>query len=173
MMEPDASRVEIVEATQRIAKPRSSDRAKTESAFLFRVGSEWYGIATSACERVVDETRTHTVPHRRGGILLGLGSVAGDLLPVISLPALLGLDGADNTDVGRRTMLFVSKQTRYAVPVSEVYGVYRFHADERQPVPATLASATSYAVGMVAWDGHMVGILDARRLFDGIARGIA
>jgi chemotaxis-related protein WspD len=163
----------VREATERVAAPRGLERARSESAFLFRIGSEWFALPTRVCERVVEESRTQSIPHRRGGVLLGIGSVAGDLMPVVSLSALLGVEQAGGADGARRTLLFTWKQARFALPVSEVYGVHRFHPDERQPTPATLPDSTAYTTAMLSWSDRMVGILDPERLHAGIARGIA
>ncbi len=153
--------------------PRSSERTRTESAFVFRVGVEWYSLPTRVCERVIDESKTHSVPHRRGGVLIGLGSISGDLIAVISLPSLLGLDAVSTADEGRRTLLFSWKQSRFALPVSEVYGVYRFHPDDRLAIPATLPGMSAYTTAMLEWNGRMVGSLDPERLHAGIVKGIA
>jgi chemotaxis-related protein WspD len=170
-IDPEALR----EATERIAAPLASDRAKTESAFIFRVGSEWFALPTSACDSVIDSCAVHSVPHRSSGVLKGIGNVAGDIVLVISLPALLGItDGASiETTDSSRMLLFTWKQAHFALPVSAVSGVQRFHPDERASAPSTLAGSRAYTTSLLSWEGHTVGWLDPDRLYDGIVKSVA
>lgn len=165
----------VREATERVAAPLASDRAKTESAFIFRIGAEWFALPTSACDSVIDPCAVHTVPHRSGGILKGIGNVAGDIVLVISLPALLGI--AETAPAGAtensRMLLFTWRHAHFALPVSEVSGVQRFHPDERIAAPSTLSGANAFTTSLLSWDNHMVGWLEPDRLYDGIVKGVA
>ncbi|MEO5510097.1 MAG: chemotaxis protein CheW [Longimicrobiales bacterium] len=163
------------EATERVAAPIASDRAKTESAFIFRVGAEWFALPTSACDSVIDPCSVHSVPHRSGGLLLGIGNVAGDIVLVISLPALLGIGsvGPPDTSDSNRMLLFTWKRSPFALPVNEVAGVERFHPDDLVPAPNTLAGATAFTTSLLSWNGRMVGWLEPDRLYRGIVKGVA
>lgn len=163
------------EATERVAAPLASDRAKTESAFIFRVGAEWFALPTSACDSVIDPCSVHSVPHRSGGVLIGIGNVAGDIVLVISLPALLGIGtaGPPGTSDTNRMLLFTWKRSPFALPVNEVAGVERFHSDDRVPAPSTLSGANAFTTSLLAWNDRMVGWLEPDRLYDGIVKGVA
>lgn len=164
---------ELRELTERIAEPLQSGRAETESAFIFRVHNEWFAMPTRACERAVDRCIVHSVPHRRGSVLLGIGSVEGDLLPVISLAVLLAVRGAGVADVSGRVLLMSWKLRRFAVPVDEVHGVHRYSPDDLLPLPATLTGDVAFTVGLLAWRNRSVGVLDPGRVLEGVLRGVA
>lgn len=60
-----------------------------------------------------------------------------------------------------------------AFPVDEVEGMLRFPASALLPVPSTLTHATAlHARGVLAWRETTIGLLDADRLFDSIARSL-
>jgi chemotaxis-related protein WspD len=113
------------------------------------------------------------VPHRRGGVLLGIGSVEGDLLPVVSLAALLHPRGTAGVTTSERILLINWKQRRFAAPVEDVHGVFRYHPEELLPPPATLAAGSAFVSGLLPWRNHSVGLLNPTRLFDGLVRGVA
>lgn len=163
---------ELRELTERIAAPLENGRAETESAFIFRAGSEWFAMPTRACERAIEKCIVHSVPHRRGGVLLGLGSVEGDLLPVVSLGVLLAARGDVSNTTGR-VLLISWKQRRFAAPVDDVYGVHRYGPDDLLPLPATLAGNAAFTVGLLAWRNHHVGVLDPGRVLEGVLRGVS
>lgn len=162
----------IRESTERIAAPLTKERVGTESAFIFRAFTEWFALPTAVCERVIDQCPVHSVPHRRNGVLLGIGTVFGDLLPVVSLARLFDLP-ATGDSVGTRVVVFASNAARFVIPVSEVFGVQRFHPEDLVPPPSTLLATAAYTRGLLAWDGHMVGCLDPERLATGLKRSIA
>lgn len=165
--------IELRELTDRIAAPLQSGRAETESAFIFRVHNEWFAMPTRACERTVDKCIVHSVPHRRGGVLLGIGSVEGDLLPVISLAVLLAVRGTGVADGTGRVLLMSWKQRRFAAPVDEIHGVHRYHPDDLLPLPATLSGDAAFTVGLLSWHNRNVGVLDPGRVLEGVLRGVA
>jgi len=159
------------EWTRRIAAPRAEERSTPESAFLFRVGGEWLALPTATCERVVDACVVHTLPHRRGEVLLGIGSIRGDLILTVSLAALLGIPREPAPAKGR-TLVLDAAGARFAAPVDEVHGIHRYHPDERAPLPGTLAAEQSFTTHLLPWGGRMVGLLDAARLFEALERSV-
>ena len=60
---------------------------------LFRVGAEQYGLEIETLQEVADDPQLHAVP-QGGPFLLGAINLHGRVLPVIDLPALLGMAGA-------------------------------------------------------------------------------
>lgn len=161
------------ESTQRVAAPRAQERPGTESVFLFRLGQEWLALPTAAFERVVATTAVHPVPHRRGGILLGIGSVAGDLLPIASLASLLEINADPSPAATARIVVLHWKRQRLALPVDEAYGVYRFHPDELQRPPGTLHTATAFTAAVLPWRGYVVAYLHIERVVQRLVEGIA
>lgn len=57
--------------------------------------------------------------------------------------------------------------------VDEVEGVLRFAASALLPAPTTLAhAATMHTRGLLAWRDTTLGLLDADRVFDSLARSL-
>jgi chemotaxis-related protein WspD len=60
---------------------------------------------------------------------------------------------------------------RLAFPVDEVEQVYRCSREGLQPLPATVArSPSSFTIGLLPWEGKMIGRLDERHLFEAFDR---
>ena len=118
----------------------------------------------------------HSLPHRRGGIVLGLVNVRGVLRACVSLARVLGLD--DEPDAGaadtRRLLVARERGEPVAFPVDEVHGTHRYAPHELQPRPATVAlAAASFTRAVLPWRGGFVGLLDEQALFHTIDRSLA
>lgn len=157
---------------KRIATP-----AKT-SAVIFRIGSEWLSLPTHAFQEISERRAMHSLPHRRRGIVLGLVNIRGELLLCASLGRLLGLE---NTATIKRQLavfdrLLVAEWDgqRFAFPVDEVHGVYRFHSADLCEPPATVAhSGLSCAAGVFPWRNLTVGFLEPNALFATLNRNLS
>ncbi|MEO8161050.1 MAG: chemotaxis protein CheW [Arenimonas sp.] len=177
----DRARVHDLAAVTRLfAADKVDEERGGHSAFLFRVGPEWLGIATGVLDEVADLRAIHSLPHRRSGVVLGLTNVRGELIVCASLSQLLGIEGSaeDGATRGRRTalrrLLVVRERgLRLAFPVDEVHGTQRYHESELKPAPSTVARATaSYSRAVLPWDGHAVGLLDEELLFHSLNRNL-
>jgi chemotaxis-related protein WspD len=160
------------EWTAHVSVDTRATKPGTKSVVIFRIGVEWLALPTSVFQEVAEQCRVHTLPHRRGGILLGLVNIRGELLLCVSLDTALGLEKAaaeqgDKTRMTYRRLLVVNREgSRLAFPVDEVSGVHRYHPCEVKERPATLAKATAtYTVGLLSWKNITVGCLDDELLF--------
>jgi chemotaxis-related protein WspD len=165
--------------TERIARPRLPKLADTRSVVIFRIGGEWLALPTSAFNEVVELRPLHTLPHRKDALVRGLVMVRGELLICISLPHLLGVEESASHAVSRQAgqsvyerMLVLSHHgERIVFSVHEVHVGVRYHPDNLKPVPATVAqSAVRYACGVLDWENHNVGVLDAELVFSVLNR---
>jgi purine-binding chemotaxis protein CheW len=59
---------------------------------LFRIGDTTYGLDAESIRELVDHPQIYRIPGT-GTFLLGAINLHGQVLPVIDLPALLGIDG--------------------------------------------------------------------------------
>lgn len=169
----------LQEWTGRLATPPDApEAARTAPAMIFRLGAEWLALPAAVLQEVAEPRPVHSLPHRRGGLLLGLANVRGELLICVSLGALLGIPmdgsapgsalvaGGKNGTVYERFVVVATEGGRLVFPVSEVHGIERFAPENLQPVPATLGLVSSrYTRGLVPWRGHSVGWLDDGLLF--------
>jgi chemotaxis-related protein WspD len=170
----------VREWTARLAAEDQAAEAGTETALIFRVGTEWLCLPVPVFEEIAEPLPVHRVPHRRDGVLLGLVNVRGELLPCVSLGALLQLDQpeaavASSAGQWRGRLLVANRQrSRLAFPVDEVHGVYRYQPRELQPVPTTLEWAAGvYTRHMLLWHGRAVASLDDELLFHALNGSLA
>lgn len=167
------------ERTVHYASARPRAQAALDSVLVFRVGGEWLALPTALLVEVADMRTVHGVPHRRGGIMLGLVNVRGALLICISLAAMLDIDAmaaAPATPAtGMPRLLVLGRPGELvAVPVDEVAGTHHFHPSDRKPAPATIARAVApYVHAVLASDGRTVGLLDEELVLHTINRNLA
>ena len=177
----DRARVHDPEEVARLFAADKQEQAHgAHSAFLFRVGGEWLGVATSVLDEVADQRVIHTLPHRRSGVVIGVANVRGELLGCVSLAQLLGIEakadeghGRERRHVLRRLLVLRDRGLRLAFPVDEVHGTHRYDDAELKPSPSTVARATaSYSRAVLPWEGQAVGLLDDELLFHSLNRNL-
>jgi chemotaxis-related protein WspD len=167
---------DLAERTAYFARPRTAEECGTETAFVFRVGSEWLALPVSVVHGVSRPSLVHSLPHRRSGGVLGIVNVAGELLVCASLRAIVGIadPGAVAAAGEGRVLLLRHDGVRAACPVDEVEGLVRFHAGMRREPPATVARAQrTMTFGVIAVSGKNVALLDTPRLFQALHRSFA
>jgi chemotaxis-related protein WspD len=149
------------------------------SIVIFRLGDERLALRTSVFEEISGLRTMHTLPHRRGGVVLGLANVRGELLVCISLQHLLGLESAASKGkrqhaLDERLLVVQHEGIRVACPVDEVYGVQRFRQSDLMEIPTTLIkAAAAYTKAVLTWQDRPVGLLAEAMLFSAINRSLA
>lgn len=147
---------------------------------VFRIGDEWLALAIAVMEEVGEARPIHSLPHGRGGVLLGAVNVRGELLACVSVGRFLGIEkgrGAGELlpakSAGR--MLVVSRGgERFAFPVTEVRGVQHLVLPD-EPVTGGPDDQVMGAAGRsrVLWRGRSVCCLDEEKLFAALNRSLA
>jgi chemotaxis-related protein WspD len=177
LLDREVSEDYLREWTALVAAEKSVAEVGTKSVVIFRIGTEWLALPTGMFQEVGEHCTLRTLPHHRGGILSGLVNVRGELLLCVSLEALLGLEKAAEVTKGDslgRLLICNSPGGRLAFPVSQVYGVDRYHPGDLRDAPATLAKAAGvYIVGVLPWKEKTVGCLDDQLLFYALDKGLA
>jgi len=148
------------------------------SAVLFRINAEWLALPTDAFQEIAERRRTHSLPHQRQGIVVGLVNIRGELLICVSLSRLLGLEKASPRQTIRTTYdrLLVAnwEGSRLVFPVDAVHGTHRFEASEVHEPPATVAkSRPCYTHGIFMWQQKSVGLLAPSLLFSALNRSLS
>lgn len=168
------------EAASHFARPEAALGENALSAFLFRLGGEWLALPTGVFQEAAPRKTIHSLPHRRGGAILGMVSIRGELLVCVALDRVLGLDQspAPKPEPGRRQVdrfLVVSGEGgRLVFPVDEVHGIARFPSEALREAPATVAKAAApFARGVLPWRDGTAGYLDPRPLFAALNRSLA
>ena len=162
--------------TAQVAQKTSDLALLSASTFIFRLGAEWLGLATSLIDEVVERRVIHSVPHRREGVVRGLVNVRGQLTICVALEPLFQLDAAGPVRgqgglLGRRLVVIASQGQRLAFEVDEVHGSHRYDPKGVKQVPSTVAhSISTFATGVLVWGDHRVGLLDGELAIHAINR---
>jgi chemotaxis-related protein WspD len=178
VLDVDAPPGYVAHSTRHFAQPKEDVRGDTLSVLIFRIGNEWLALPTQAVWEVTDLKPIHSLPHRTGGLALGLASIRGELLVCVSLGRLLGIDGGatSRADLHPRMRLLVMRRegARVVTVTDEVDGVHHTQPGDVRPLPATVANgATPHSRGVIALPGRTVGLLDERRLFQDLEGRLA
>jgi len=121
---------------------------------LFQVGGEQYGLEIEAIQEVADDPPLYDVP-QRGAFLLGAVNLHGRVLPVIDLPALLGMAGVPRDP---RLVVLTPEYHGLALAVSGIGRMLPFDAADLQ-LPLGDESFRAIA-GVVATAAQPVYLLD-------------
>lgn len=158
-------------AASQFTEAGPAGESDTESAVIFRVGSEWFALSALLLDEIMGMRAIHSLPHRRNPALLGLVNVRGELLVCISIARLLGGEGGPLPQ--GRLVVVRHAGGRMAFPVDEVQHTHRYHPDELMPAPATIAkSASAFTMGLLSWKDRMVGCLDERLVLEALDRSL-
>lgn len=167
-------------STDQVARGQELTELDTHSVLVFRVGAEWLALPTEVLKEIVSLRATHSIPHRRNGVVVGLVNIRGELLVCFSLQQILGLErvaelAPDKQRVAAGRLLVIQIEGSRAVcPVDEVLGLARFHPRDQAPVPATIAkAAATYTRSILSWQKKSVGLLDQQLLLHTVNRSLA
>ena len=166
---------EIAANTELVAARGEAKVGRMQSVLVFAVGDELLALDADETHRVVGATAVRRVPHRTNAVFAGIANVAGELTPVASLAAALGVPGA-----GAPTHFVVigDAGARWAFGSARIEGVRRVDASRTVAAPATVRHAadgcTKYLAPILV-DGaeRMVAVLDGARLSALLARSLA
>jgi len=160
--------------TAQVAQKTADLALLRASTFIFRLGAEWLGLATSLIDEVVERRVVHSLPHRREGVVRGLVNVRGQLTICVALEPLFQLDSAGRGQgglLGRRLVVIASQGQRLVFEVDEVHGSHRYDPKGVKQVPSTVAhSISNFATGVLVWGDHRVGLLDGELVIHAINR---
>jgi chemotaxis-related protein WspD len=169
-------------ATAYYAAPREVEDAASASCFVFRLGAEWLAIPMALLDEVVAARPTHSLPHRRGNVKIGVLSVRGDILVHVSLAGLLGIADDESAPASEsahrrsapRVVVLADGRGRLATSVDEIMGIHRYDPAMLRPVPATLGQAmVSYASALLAVGDRIVGVLDGARVLTSLSHALS
>lgn len=169
------------ERTRYFGQRNTDETSRSERAVaIFRIGQEWFGMPSGVLTEVASMRPIHALPHRRGGLVLGLANIRGTLIVCVALSELLALNdapapvpaGAQNAQ--QRLLVIEGERGRLAFPVDETHGIHHFRPQDLLPVPETLAKATgSFTSAVLRWRDFTVALLDAARTIHALERGLA
>jgi chemotaxis-related protein WspD len=166
--------------TSHFAQGKQVQEADAQAAVIFRIGAEWFALPTMVLDEVAEQRTIHSLPHRQGGVVLGLVNVRGELLVCVSLGRLLGL--ADTAWPAAHQFAIVCGHLvvigheggRLAFPVDEVKTSHRYNPSELRAPPATIfKAAVAHTKAILPWRDKIVGLLDDQIIFEELNRSLA
>ena len=168
----------IAHWTEQARQAKGTAEQAAISVLIFRIRSERLALPTRALTEIASLRPIHSIPHRRGGAIVGLANIRGELLVCVSLQELLRVqappDSEKAANAAARLLVIQRDGMRAVCPVDEVHGIERILERDLGPVPATVRGAdTTYTRALVTWRTHSVGLLDEQALFQGVNRSVA
>ncbi len=127
----------------------------------FRLGREWHGLPVRVIEQIHAEEPVRRVPHRGNPGFLGLTSIGGQIELCMSLHAVLGVEGGEQSISGiHRWLVLRLGNERWVAPVDEIMGVVHVDRKAIQPLPSTLERSPDPASsGVFEVDDKRVSLL--------------
>jgi len=163
----------LAEWTAQAALPKDASEARSALALLARAGAEWVALPASVVDQALPVGPVHAVPYLSDAVFLGLANVDGELLPCVSLAALLGADPSQAPARPRLVAVRVD-EGRFALLVDEAPGMGEYDPAALSPPPDTLARAPRPVVTAMARFGQrLAGLADAALLGRALLRSLA
>lgn len=155
------------------AATNDTRQEKTQSALIFRVGSEWLALPPQVITEVAAKTTIHSLPHQANRAVLGLVNIRGALVLCVSLARMLQTENSDQIQNSPRLLVVTHQSQKLVFPVDEVSGIHRYNQDELQPAPTTLAQTnSSFTHAVMHWNTQTVGLLDCDLLCYALNRSL-
>jgi chemotaxis-related protein WspD len=164
-----------------LAAEQRAVETKSESILVFKIRSEWCGLATTAVDEVTEVGVIRRLPHRAGSLVRGIVSLRGEVLVCVALDVLLSLEkqekvhAQESRTTQSRLIICHSYTGRLAFVADEVHGVERYVPRDLRQTPATVSkSGNLYTAGILPWkDRDTIGCLDAERVFRSLDEGLS
>lgn len=167
------------EWTEVMSARKEEDIPGTVSVIIFRIEEEWLALRTRVLAEVIDPENlySHSLPHRRNPVLMGIINVHGEIQLCVSLKSLLGIENSPREKQARkankRMVVVNSNSGQWVFPVDEILGIYRIHPGTFQNVPVTVAKAQStFTKGIFNWEDRHVAFLDDDLLLYALVRNM-
>lgn len=167
----------LLENTESVSMVKKEESSETSGAVVFRIAREWLALTSQVFVAVLECGNVRPVPHRNSRAFRGLTSLQGQIVPVISVRDLLGLNPEHLTEeekgfrIYNRFICVDRGKGRWVFAADEVLGVHHYFADGLLEAPATVAKAPSaYTKGLFKINDKRISLLDEELLFEAFNR---
>lgn len=165
----------LTEWEQNLNKPRIESNKNLKSALVFRMGDEWFALASNYVKEITHCDKHHSLPHRKNHILRGLVNVRGDLLLNVSLGHLFNINKSEQPSkyTQERYVVIEDDEECFAFPVSEVREIIHYDKNNIQENPSTMGNDKScFIKGIIRHKNTDVGILNSHLVFSELHKNI-
>jgi len=165
----------LKEWEENLAQPRHENDLNLKSALVFRMGDEWFALASRFVKEITHCDKHHSLPHRKNHVLRGLVNVRGELILNVSLGYLFKINKSElaNKHSHERYVVIDDGEEKFAFPVTEVREIIHYNTDSIQTTPSTLNKDTRcFVSGIIRHRDTDVGILDSDLVFTALHKNI-
>ena len=148
-------------AARPVSPPEPVDEVNTLAFMLVRVGGRRFALDARLIQEVAVKGAVTRVPTAERHVL-GVASLRGNLVPVVSLEQMLGVKGPARSDSATalpRLVVVRADEYEIALVVDEICGIV-----EERPAEFTAKTSSADRPGFLreefAWQGNLVCVLD-------------
>jgi len=156
-------------------KPRETKNTSLKSALVFRMGDEWFALASRFVKEITHCDKHHSLPHRKSKVLRGLVNIHGELILNVSLGYLFKINKRKETSMHthERYIIIDDEQESFAFPVTEVREIIHYDVKDIQDTPSTINNdASCFIQGIIRHKNTNVGILNCDLVFSALHKNI-
>ncbi|RDH81225.1 MAG: hypothetical protein DIZ80_14055 [endosymbiont of Galathealinum brachiosum] len=154
---------------------RQNKNINLKSALVFRMGDEWFALASKFVKEITHCDKHHSLPHRKNQVLRGLVNVHGELLLNVSLGYLFKISKSENQSkyTHERYIVIDDNEELFAFPVTEAREIIHYNMQDVQATPSTINKDTSCFInGIIRHKDTDVGILNSDLVFSALHKNI-
>lgn len=174
LLDRPATPVAIAEATKSSSQPRTLRREAQRHVLLVRCGAEWFALNAADVVHVCSVRRVHALPHRTTPAFRGVATIAGAVIPVVNIKAILGLAEAPTTLARSPRMVQVgTSAASFAFEADEVPGVLSILLSSVRELPMTVEKAPRrIGTGLVTTTHGSVTLVDSALMLAEFSRAM-
>ena len=165
----------LAEWKANLNQPRTEKNINLKSALVFRMGDEWFALASKFVKEITHCDKHHSLPHRKNQVLRGLVNVHGELLLNVSLGYLFKISKSETESkyTHERYIVINDNDELFAFPVTEVREIIHYRMEDIQATPSTIKKDTScFIKGIIQHKNTDVGILNSDLVFSALHKNI-
>lgn len=131
----------------------AAGQAESWTGLGFRIGRNWLAVPKDDVREVIVPPKPTRVPNAKHW-LTGVANVRGELLTIIDLPRLLGVEG-DPDNRAKRLLVFNSERVPAGFLVDEVAGYRQFSpTEQRHEIKQESGAFAPFLLGAFVRDGQ-------------------
>lgn len=148
---------------------RTAAAVEMVSLVFLRAGSRWFALPAETVAEVATKGPVTRVPGTARTIL-GLTLVRGRLVPVISMPEMVGFSSQGEAAATLPRLVIVrSGDAEVAVVADEIRGVIEHDGSREERAHAS--DRPSFLADEISWQGRLACLIDVRGLVAAVQRG--
>lgn len=160
----------LAEWREFLARPVLRSSATAAFYLYLNAGERIVGIQTRTLEQVANASVIRRLPHNRSRVLQGVANVRGEVLPCISLNALLAEGAALTSSVAepayKKMVVATFGAHRWILPAVDVLGLHRHEQSDFVTVDK---HASPILLGSIGWQGKTVDVLDVAAVSESLS----